>query len=160
MIARILGSRPSFRRRQRGFTLVELMIVIVIIGILATIGLTSYGSMIDRARVIQAIGDIKAISMAVDNYYLMYGEYPANLAAVGEDDREDPWGQPYKYKRMDGNPGGGTRKDKNLIPINTDYDLFSIGPDGKSTGPLTAKISHDDIVRGNNGGFVGLATNY
>jgi general secretion pathway protein G len=55
---------------------------------------------------------------------------------------------------------GQARKDRNLVPINSDFDLFSPGRDGKTTGPLTAKTSHDDIVRGSDGAFVGLARDY
>jgi general secretion pathway protein G len=55
---------------------------------------------------------------------------------------------------------GQKRKDKNLIPINSDFDLFSMGPDGMSTSPLTANISRDDIVRGRNGDFYGVAVDY
>ena len=50
--------------------------------------------------------------------------------------------------------------DLSLHPINTDFDLCSVGKDGKSAAPLTAKISQDDIIRANNGGYVGLASNY
>ena len=49
---------------------------------------------------------------------------------------------------------------KNVVPINSDFDLYSMGEDGKSKSPLTAKPSHDDIVRANDGAFIGLATDY
>jgi len=52
------------------------------------------------------------------------------------------------------------RKDHNLVPLNTDYDLYSMGPDGNSVGPLTAKASRDDIIRANNGSYIGPAANY
>ena len=52
------------------------------------------------------------------------------------------------------------RKDKKLVPLNSDYDLYSMGPDGESKPPLTAKASKDDIVRANDGEFVGLAERY
>jgi general secretion pathway protein G len=55
---------------------------------------------------------------------------------------------------------GKLRKDKNLVPINSDYDLYSKGPDGQSASPLTASISQDDIVRGRNGTFFGKASEY
>jgi general secretion pathway protein G len=55
---------------------------------------------------------------------------------------------------------GSIRKDKNLVPINSDFDLYSKGPDGKSTPPLTAKDSLDDIVRANDGGYFGVASKY
>lgn len=55
---------------------------------------------------------------------------------------------------------GQARKDRNLVPINSDFDLFSAGRDRKTTGPLTAKASQDDIIRGSDGAFVGLGRDY
>ena len=55
---------------------------------------------------------------------------------------------------------GKPRKDHQMHPINCDYDLYSVGKDGKSEAPLTAKVSQDDIIRANNGGYVGLVSNY
>jgi hypothetical protein len=64
-----------------------------------------------------------------------------------------------------GNSGGGggkvqCRKDHNLHPINTDFDLYSMGPDGQSEAALTAKASRDDIIRASDGAFIGKASNY
>ena len=55
---------------------------------------------------------------------------------------------------------GGARKDRFLVPINSDFDLYSMGVDGESVGPLTAIKSHDDIIRANDGGYYGLASNF
>jgi general secretion pathway protein G len=52
------------------------------------------------------------------------------------------------------------RKDRNTHPINTDFDLYSKGRDGKTNYPLTAEASQDDIIRANNGGYLGLASHY
>jgi general secretion pathway protein G len=46
------------------------------------------------------------------------------------------------------------------VPINSDYDLYSVGKDGVSSGPLTAGPSRDDVIRANDGGFFGLARDY
>ena len=46
------------------------------------------------------------------------------------------------------------------MPLNSEYDLYSKGKDGASAPALTAAASKDDIVRANDGGFVGLAINY
>ena len=46
------------------------------------------------------------------------------------------------------------------MPINSDYDFFSKGRDGKSVGPLTGGPSQDDIVRGSDGAFFGLGRDY
>jgi general secretion pathway protein G len=55
---------------------------------------------------------------------------------------------------------GQARKDHFLVPINSDYDLYSMGKDGDSVPPLGAQKSLDDVVRANDGGFVGLAANF
>ncbi len=66
-----------------------------------------------------------------------------------------------------GDPGGGggggtgqARKDRFLVPLNSDFDLYSTGRDGRSAPPLTAQYSRDDIVRAVNGGYVGLASEF
>jgi general secretion pathway protein G len=46
------------------------------------------------------------------------------------------------------------------VPINSDFDLYSLGKDGKSAGPLTALASRDDVILANDGRFVGLASDY
>ncbi len=55
---------------------------------------------------------------------------------------------------------GLMRRDRNLVPLNTRFDLYSQGKDGESRPPLTAKASWDDVLRANDGSFVGLASNY
>jgi len=55
---------------------------------------------------------------------------------------------------------GQARKDRRLVPINPDFDLYSFGKDGQSAAPLTALNSLDDVVRGSGGGYVGLARLY
>ena len=73
----------------------------------------------------------------------------------------DPWGKPYQYLVVAKAKGKGKlRKDRFLVPISSDFDLYSMGPDGKSVPPLTAKVSQDDISRANEGGYVGLASEY
>ena len=49
------------------------------------------------------------------------------------------------------------RKDRFLVPINSDFDLYSMGKDRISQIPLTAKASRDDIIRANDGAYIGLA---
>ncbi len=59
-----------------------------------------------------------------------------------------------------GNVVGQARKDRFLVPINSDYDLYSLGKDGRSVAALTAKDSRDDVVRASDGAFIGLASNF
>jgi len=72
----------------------------------------------------------------------------------------DPWGNPYQYLRVTGSNRGALRKDRFLVPINSDFDLYSMGPDGETVLALTAKAARDDIIRANDGGYVGVAEGY
>lgn len=149
------------RRQQVGFTLVELMIAVAMIALLATIALPSLQSFIERTNVRHAAGDIQEIAMALERYQIHTGNYPDDLGEVGMDTLQDPWGNPCQYLNLVTNTNPGkVRKDKSLVPINTDFDLYSMGKDGDSKAPLTAMASRDDVVRASNGDFVGLAIDY
>jgi general secretion pathway protein G len=150
-------------RGPAGFTLAELMLVMAILAVLAAIAVPSYQSYRDRINIQQAESDITILSAAVDLYDRDNGEYPTSLAQTGNRSMLDPWGNPYQYLRispLDPGTAGQRRKDRNLVPINSDYDLYSMGKDGASQPPLTAGASRDDIVRANDGRFVGLASDY
>jgi general secretion pathway protein G len=137
------------------------MVVIAIIGTLAAIAVPTYSAYVDKARRIRAIADIKVISTAIDAHKMEHNVYPVSLNVVGYGNQLDPWGRPYQYLNIETAKGKGhMRKDHFLVPINSDYDLYSMGPDGRSVAPLTARHSRDDIIRANNGGYVGLAEHY
>lgn len=52
------------------------------------------------------------------------------------------------------------RRDRYMFPLNTDYDLFSLGPNGRTTVSLGESLAQDDVIRANNGGFFGTASDY
>lgn len=133
------------KRRQSGFTLIEIMVVVVILGILAAIVVPRIMSRPDEARMVKAQQDIRALSAALDLYRLDNFRYPSTdqgLEALverpidladGAKWREggylaklptDPWGNPYNY----------------LIPgQNAEYDLYSLGADGVLGGEAANK---------------------
>ena len=151
------------KSRSRGFSLLELMSAIALMVLLASFAIPAYTGYIDDARVSSAIADIGRISIELERFATNNnGEYPATLADVGLGGLTDPWGNTYYYLNiaLAGKGKGALRKDKNLVPINTDYDLYSAGEDGATVPPLTAKPSRDDIVRANNGNFVGLGEDF
>jgi general secretion pathway protein G len=145
----------------RGISLVEIMIGLAILATVAAIAIPNYVESVHTAKVVQAMGDIKDLQIAIDLQLLGGGRYPNSLAEAGIANKNDPWGNPYEYLRIAGGVSAGQcRKDKFLVPLNDDYDLYSKGRDGESTSPLTADISRDDVVRAANGGFIGPAENY
>jgi general secretion pathway protein G len=134
----IISSRRTLRHSQDGFTLIELMVVILIIGLLATIVVQNLRSATDKAKRVKAQADISQIKSALDRYYLDAGSYPTSdqglpalIAAPSTSENDpkdwggpyierippDPWGHPYFYQ-SDGN----------------EYLLKSFGADGVEGG--------------------------
>src|SRR5262245_57724318 len=148
------------RFAHRGFTLIEMLLGLAIVGVLIFVAVPSYSSYAERARVNQAVIDIVAISAQIKAYELDNRDYPENLLQIGAN-KLDPWGRPYIYQPLrTKEEKQNARKDKNLHPLNSDFDLYSVGKDGESRQPLHAKWSRDDVLRANDGGFVGLASEY
>ena len=171
---RIRGPLNSLRRRLAssqsveitGFTIIELLIVMAIISILATIGFIKYSGFIERAKETKAIADIKQIAEWVEEYKERYGEYPPDLTTLKErlnlnSEFKDPWDNPYQYvyiaedDKKDKNKQKA-RRDRNQKPINTYYDLWSNGADGDYQQQVNGAKSRDDIIRAWDGSFVGL----
>jgi general secretion pathway protein G len=160
-LVRIRRAMTAPKRALAGFTLIELMVTIAVIGILAGIGLTSYMNSIDQAKITKAVADIAVLEKDIITFYLVNKRYPDNLAEIERDTFLDPYGNPYAYLNIETATGkGDMRKDHFLVPLNTDFDLYSMGKDGTSKPPLTANSSHDDILRANNGEYIGLASGY
>ena len=134
------GLEPKIARTQRGFTLIEIMVVVVILGILAALVVPQIISRPDEARVAKARQDIRAVESALKLYRLDNFRYPSTeqgLAALvdkpttqpeprnwksgGYLDRipTDPWGDVYHYR----NPGE-----------HGEIDVYTLGRDGRPGG--------------------------
>jgi len=94
--------------KRSGFTLIEIILVVVIIGILAGIAIPKLGGKSEKAMIAQAQANITALSMAIQEYEIMNGDYPASLDALLDESKggpymekksipTDPWGNPYQY---------------------------------------------------------------
>lgn len=124
--------------RQKGFSLIEIMVVVVILGILASIVVPKIMGRPDEARVVKAKQDVIAIQNALDLYKLDNGNYPSTdqgLMALVEKPNtnpepanwkqylksvpKDPWNREYLYL----NPGE-----------HSDVDIFTLGADGQPGG--------------------------
>ena len=125
--------RPASRHSQAGFTLIELMVVIVILGLLAAVVVPRFIGATDDAKVAAAKTQVHAFRMALDMYKLKFGNYPKTAEGLDalinnpkqnllQEERipNDPWGNPYQYTC----PGSTGR----------DYDLQSFGADGSPGG--------------------------
>jgi general secretion pathway protein G len=141
-MSRYLSARRHNAHRQRGFTLIEIMIVVVIIGLLAALIVPSMLGHVDEARITKARSDIQALSTALTMYKLDNYNYPSTdqglRALVQKPDSDqvknwrlggyltggavtkDPWGNDYQYAY----PGSHGQE----------YDLFSMGADGQPGG--------------------------
>jgi general secretion pathway protein G len=143
-----------------GFTLVELLISIAIMGTLASMAMIGYRKLIEETRNNVVKQELRNIQNYIDIYLQEHGELPESLDDLGMGAFVDPWGNPYRYQAIDMIPPGKQRKDHFLVPLNTDYDLWSMGPDGKSRPPLTAQQSRDDIIRATDGEYIGPASEF
>ena len=146
-------------RRSKGIGLLELLVTMMIASLLVTLSVPAYNGFVNRARVALAIGEIAAFDVEIERFRLNNNDrIPNNLAELPAVIPSDPWGRDYQFLNIvAAGPGKGAfRKDGKLNPLNTDYDLYSMGADGDSKGPLSAKASRDDIVRAKNGAFIGL----
>jgi general secretion pathway protein G len=130
---------------------------------LAAIAVPAYSDVMERARIIKAVADIRTLEGEIAVFEANRRRLPADLAEIGQGGLRDPWSRPYVYMNFAAAGPEATsrmRKDRFLVPLNSAYDLYSTGKDGKTEPPLTAKASWDDVVRANDGGYVGLASSY
>ena len=93
------------RRRNRfcyGFTLVELMIAIFIVGTLIAIAVPVATEYYHKARVVRAMADIRVMEKEIVAFKIDVDTYPNSLAEINWDNHLDPWGNPYKYLNIEG----------------------------------------------------------
>lgn len=141
------------------------MVALAVVGLLAAIALPGYAAIIERQKVEAAGRGLMKIASAIERYRTMHFGIPETLTDLGLDANllEDPWGRSYQFLSFKSSiPGinGKIRKDHNLHPLNTEFDLYSFGKDGQSKSPLTAKASRDDVIWARDGDFVGLAEDF
>ena len=145
-------AKAERRRRQAGMTLIELLAVMAIASSLASIAFPKYHAIADAARVTKALGDIQALQTAID----VSDSLPPDLTGIGMS-LIDPWGRPYVYVKF---PGGSPRVDRFGVQLNTSYAAYSVGTDGATSTSLGASVSADDVVRANDGGFIGQGSKF
>jgi len=155
------GREPVSRARQRALTLIEMLFAIAILGVVSSLAYGGYQRYWQGLRLVQAKTDIRTMELELEQYRVKHNRFPETLAEAGLGAMRDPWNRPYLYLNIQtATNRANVRKDRKLVPINSDYDLYSVGKDGLSKPPLTAKDSLDDVIRASNGAFIGLAADY
>jgi general secretion pathway protein G len=145
--------------RLRKVTKRDLVILTAGALLLASFAIPAFSGYIHRSRVARAVSDIGTLSLQLYRYERDKSTLPATLAEAGLGG-DDPWGRPYVYRRAADSRASELRKDGELVPLNSDFDLYSLGPDGVSALAIPAAPSRDDVIRAANGAFIGLAANY
>ena len=187
---------------KRGFTLIEISIVIAIIGTLSAIAVPKYLKYRYEAKIVVAMTDIKMMEKQINLYVVdNEGQLPDSLNDLPtiNEPPKDPWGRPYQYLKIDGagppeidisvpepevvtgpqtdrrippvidvSPPeidigdatviGQARKNMMDVPVNQDYDLYSLGKDGKTNPSFKVPVSWDDVVRAYEGRYIGLVS--
>jgi general secretion pathway protein G len=147
------------RRLRKHLTLRDAIAVVAAALILGSCAVPAFNGYVKRARVARAVSDIGTLSLQLYRWQRDTNALPASLAEAGLRG-DDPWGRPYVYVRAADVGRARLRKDGARTPLNTDFDLYSLGPDGESALALPAATSQDDVVRAADGAYIGLAVNY
>ena len=147
------------RRLLRHVTKRDLVAVAAAALVVCSFAVPAFNGYVERGRVARAVSDIGTLSLQLHRFQRESNRLPANLAEAGLGG-DDPWGRPYVYVRAAGTSQSRLRKNAELAPLNSDFDLYSLGADGVSALALPAAPARDDVVRANDGAFIGLAVNY
>ncbi len=129
--------RRRFRKGEKGFTLMELLIVMVILGLLAALVGPKLFSKVGKAKIKTAKAQIALLETALDEFRLDVGRYPTTeegLKALVENPGVKGWDGPYlKKKKVPLDPWGNPYHYK-CPGEHGEYDLYSLGRDGKPGG--------------------------
>ena len=152
------AQQPKQRQRHlvtlaAGFTLVELLTVVAIIGALAMLVIPSFADLTNRAKNARAKQEVRLIETEISAYFFETGVLPADLTVIGRDTLTDPWGNPYVYFNA-------PTRNKFAIKLNNDFDIFSKGKDGDTDPVVSSALGKDDVVRGADGAFIGFGADW
>jgi len=148
----------------RGLAVARVLVVIAIVAIVSTVALPISRDHLDSSHVTQAIADIGAIEIAISRYQAQNrGELPVSLAdlSLSVEQWQDPWGSAYQYRNLEiDSVPDQARTDYERGTVNRDYDLYSMGKDGRSALTFGSPLAQDDVVRGLSGSYYGSVVEY
>lgn len=153
---------PAQQSRQRagktllvsaGFTMLELLVVVAILGALAMLSIPTYSEFVSRAKNGRAKQEVRLLEREIIGYFLETESLPVTLVDISRGDLKDPWGNLYVYFNTPTRTKFGTH-------LNTGFDIFSTGPDGVTDPVVSSAAGKDDLVRGGDGTFVDFGGNW
>jgi len=142
---------------QGGFTLVELLTVSAILGLIMAIAIPSYNQFIGTVRITKAVAELSALERDIVAYEVDKGTLPDSLSDFGRDTLLDPWGRPYVYLKL---TAPNTARNDAFRDLNEEFDCYSVGADGLTARLTNDPVSRDDVVRGADGAYYGLAAEF
>jgi general secretion pathway protein G len=146
-------------RFQHGFTLAESLIAMALLAFGADAIVGGISGQLERTRIERAKQEIGQIESAIEGYRSRHHELPGSLTDLGSAAPLDPWGHLYEYVNFDASGTVGQRNYDGL-PVNSEYDLYSRGPDGRTDADLWSETARDDVVRARDGSFVGSGADF
>jgi len=146
-------------QNNRGFSLVELLVVLAILAVIVSFAVPAFYQLLERAKTSGCISELRTLEKDIIAFAAENRVYPNSLADLGLGPVSDPWGNAYQYRNhANGDP---PRLDMlGILPLNTDFDIYSLGKDGLSMPKISEAVSLDDVVRAGDGGWVGLGENF
>jgi general secretion pathway protein G len=145
--------------RHSGFTLAETLLTMAFLAISAGAAVPSVATHLEQTRAAHAAEDIRRIETALKDYRDQHHELPDSLEQLPLGILLDPWGHPYEYVNF-ATRGLSEQRYYHNLPLNSDYDLYSRGADGRTDIALNSASAADDVVRGRDGEFVGVAAEF
>jgi len=146
-------------RFQHGFTVGETLLATALIAFTVDAALARISTQIEQTRIERAKDQISRIGVEIEVYRARRHELPGSLTDLDSAVPLDPWGHPYEYVNFDAHGTVGQRTFEGL-PVNSDYDLYSRGADGRTEVNLRSETARDDIVRARDGAYVGPASDF
>jgi general secretion pathway protein G len=146
-------------RFQQGFTLGETLLVTALLAVGIDAVVARISTQVELTRVERAKDAISRFEVEIEDYRARHHELPGSLTDLGATVPLDPWGRAYEYVNFDTRGTVGQRTFEGL-PINSEYDLYSRGADGRTDVNLRGETARDDIIRGRDGTYVGPAADF
>jgi general secretion pathway protein G len=148
---------------NQGFTLVEFGLTVFVAALFFSMIIPAGINLTNQVKSNSVTNELQEIADKLNAHFKAESSYPDTLEEALDFAPMDPWNNPYQYLKIYGGNKknkGKIRKNKSANGINSRFDLYSMGLDGESVAPLTAKSSRDDIIYALDGRYIGPANEF